>query len=547
MLTTLLIPIPAIGGLALASVVGGAALREDLVFLAVLYASVYVRRFGQRWTALGIVATFAYFFGLFIGTQPAQLPSLAWAVLLGTASTFVVRFVVVPKHARGSLFWVMEAVRAQLRLVLERPPAVGASEDRFLRVMIEIARVNETMLAVAEQGVVAGVFDDLTFRCEVAAENVIVAAGSVDSDRSQLEAAEREMTAMLQEVRSVDTRAADPDSSSPQRDAILGEVQRPASGLAYRLRPTTRQAIQVTLAAAAAIAAGEHISPQRWYWAVITAFVVFSGTTSAGETLTRAWAGFLGTVVGVAAGTGVGLLTGHDPALESALLFVSLLFTAYFLRVGLGIAWFFVTLALVMLYELLGRFAESILIVRVLEVLTGVVCGGVAAFVVLPTSTRVVFRADVLAALHALRDGIQPIAIGTPVEAQAASRRFDAALRRLRSRVRPLRSGPTFAGGSLFARRWLRNLELCGYYARNAVCASREDAASEAIQRVRAALDGIAGALEGDEAWPRAASTAPETAPPQYVTGTTRQYVTRIADSLALLFTEHPRTASSAV
>jgi hypothetical protein len=533
-LTTVLIPIPVVCGLALATLAAGNRIREDVLFLIVVFAGVYVRRYGQRWTALGIAGTFAYFFGLFAETQISDLPALAGAIVLGTGITFAMRFVFFHRHPRGSLYWVMEAVRAQLRLVRQGLELTRSSvEDRLTLVVLNIARVNETMLVVLEQGGVASAFEGLMFRTEVAAEDWIVATVG-DPEPTHQAAVEREMAAVIEEVRHVTTSEnADADASGPQRDAILTEAKQTGATVAYGLPPTTRQAIQVTVAAALAIVIGEHISGQRWYWAVITSFVVFTGTTSAGETLTRAWGGFFVTVIGVVAGTGVGILVKHDDvALESWLLFISLLFAAYFLRVGLGVAWFFITLVLAMLYELTGRFSETVLVLRLLEVLTGVVCGGLAAFAILPTSTRAVFRADARAVLQALHDGLETIARADAGEAQAACRRCDAAVRRLRIRVRPLRSGPTFAGSSLFARRWLRNVELCAYYGRNAACAPRETGSEEPVHAAVAQIDRLLSTIDGDTSWPSSSSALPEPAQPEFVKGGVAVYIGRIHDIL---------------
>src|SRR6185437_5398205 len=78
------------------------------------------------------------------------------------------------------------------------------------------------------------------------------------------------------------------------------------------LRPTTRQAIQVSVAAALCIITGEMVSPSRWYWAVIAAFVIFAGTNSWGETLTKGWQRLLGTVLGVPCGVLVATLVSGD-------------------------------------------------------------------------------------------------------------------------------------------------------------------------------------------------------------------------------------------
>ena len=65
---------------------------------------------------------------------------------------------------------------------------------------------------------------------------------------------------------------------------------------------TTRQAIQAVVAASLAIVTGDLVSPARWYWAVIAAFVVFAGTNTWGDTLTKGWQRLWGTVLGVPCG-----------------------------------------------------------------------------------------------------------------------------------------------------------------------------------------------------------------------------------------------------
>src|SRR5699024_8425808 len=86
----------------------------------------------------------------------------------------------------------------------------------------------------------------------------------------------------------------------------------------HRMRPTTRAAIQVACAGAAAIFFGELVSSTRWYWAVITAFVVFAGTGSRGELLIKAWRRTVGTLLGVIAGVGVAVLVSGYPMLQLA-------------------------------------------------------------------------------------------------------------------------------------------------------------------------------------------------------------------------------------
>ncbi len=525
-ITTGLVLLPAILGMTLGTAVAGHALIEDPLFLVVLFTGVYVRRYGQRHTTLGIVWVFSFFFSLFIGARVDQLPPLFGALTLGTASTYVMRFVV-PKYRRGSLWSVRQSILAQLRLAAAPVPHAA------LAVLVpHLAEINETILAVEEQGVIPASLERLILECELAAENLLIARSGEDVETRR--SAERRFAEAIERfVAAVGTAPPPQDEEpGPQHTAIIEEARR-GSQTQYRLRPTTRQAIQVTVAAAGAIAAGEHISPQRWYWAVIVTFIVYNGTVSAGETVVRAWASFLGTLAGVLAGGFIGHLVRGDVALESTLLFLGMLFAAYFLRRIYGVALFFITLVLVMLYSLTGRFTESLLLIRLFEVIIGAVIGGVAAVWILPTSTRRVFRGDVIASLQAMCDALEVLGGDDERRVQAASRRFDTAVRRLRQRVRPLRSGPTFAGFSEFARRWLWALELSAYHLRNAVVAPTFE--REQVRAAAAKTAAILQEISSDLEWPQASAPLPELPPPRCGPGENAQPIAQIGELLARL------------
>jgi hypothetical protein len=532
--TTASIPLPAIAGMALGTAVAGNPARVDLVFLVVVFFAAYVRRFGQRYVSLGVVGFLAYFFSLFVDATIAELPVACCAIVVGVGSTYVMRFVVVPKHRQGSLWSVMQSILAQLRIATERARNVPASRVDRLEVLVRaIARVNETMLAIEEQGIIAAPFEDIAFSCELAAENLLVATfGGTDAT---CDAASRELADAMERARhAAASPAPEPTASSAQREAILEESRRPAI-IQYGLRLTTRQAMQITTAAAAAIVVGNRISPQRWYWAVLIAFIVFTGTTSSGETLTRAWASILGTMIGVLAGVVVGTLVHGHIAFETGLFFLSMLGAAYFLRsTAYGVASFFIVTMLALLYSLLGRFTEQILLVRFLETVTGATFGVLAATVFLRTSTRLVFRADVRAVLETLRDALAVLADAHATDAVPASRRCDAAVRRLRVRIDPLRSGPTFAGSSGFARSWLWALELCAYHLRNAAGIHRRDAGEDgempaaALRETRARAEELIAMIDADEVWPYRSSGPLDLEPPYLPEPRTEHFITHI-------------------
>lgn len=180
----------------------------------------------------------------------------------------------------------------------------------------------------------------------------------------------------------------------PADDEAEAEPDQPRGML-----PTTRTAVQVVVAGALSIYLGGLVAPGQWFWAVITAFVVFAGANSRGELLVRAWSRTLGTLGGVIAGVVVAsLVTGHV-VLQGGVVLVCVFLAFYLLPVSYGLMTFFVTTMLGVLYGLLGRFSVAFLEIRLLETVIGAVAGAVAALLVLPTRTRGVVREQAAAFL----------------------------------------------------------------------------------------------------------------------------------------------------
>lgn len=95
-----LVTMALVTGAAVPMMLLGAALGHeqwaaDGVFVVVLALVTYVRRFGPRAMALGMVSYMAYFFTLFLGAKPDQLPWLAVSALIGVAVAAVMRFAII--------------------------------------------------------------------------------------------------------------------------------------------------------------------------------------------------------------------------------------------------------------------------------------------------------------------------------------------------------------------------------------------------------------------------------------------------------------------
>ncbi|MYW76508.1 FUSC family protein, partial [Pseudonocardia sp. SID8383] len=205
----------------------------------------------------------------------------------------------------------------------------------------------------------------------------------------------------------------------------------------------TRQAVQVGVATSLAIVVGELISPARWYWAVIAAFVVFAGTASRGDVLSRGWARAVGTAGGVVAGMLLALLVGGNVVASLALLFVCVFLALYLVRISQAMMAFWITAVLALLYGVIGQFSVQTLVLRVEETVVGGALGMLAAYLVLPTRSRTAFAEaldDALTAVDvSLRTSVDA-ALGRPGAGDPLekARAVDTAVATVRTRAVPL-------------------------------------------------------------------------------------------------------------
>ena len=235
-----------------------------------------------------------------------------------------------------------------------------------------------------------------------------------------------------------------PDALSPA-DAAPGDAP-PADGrgLLDRLSPTDRTAVQVLVAGSLAIVVGQAISMQRWYWAVIGAFVVFTNTPTRADTLRRAGSRIVGTALGVAAGLVLGETLSGDLRIELALIVV-LVFAAFWaLQVSYTAMVMCVTVVLALLYSLIGTLSGDVLVLRVEMTLVGAGIGGAVAVLVLPSSGRDAFD-DAVAAMLKRVDDLLATVQDAPRPGQALLRErvrdLDRAFQDLRTTTRPLVAG----------------------------------------------------------------------------------------------------------
>ena len=254
-------------------------------------------------------------------------------------------------------------------------------------------------------------------------------------------------------------------------DASNRRHRQTSSNCSPGLLPTTRQAIQVAVAAALAIVVGEVVSPSHWYWAAIAAFVIFAGTNSWAETLDKGWQRLLGTVLGVPSGVLVATLVSGNTIASLVMIFVCLFCAFYFMKVTYSLMTFWISTMLALMYGLLGEFTYSLLLLRIEETAIGAVIGIAAAVLVLPVNTRAKIRGDAHTFFLTLSDLVEASVaslLGTPAPARLTetARQLGRDLQQFRITAKPMSAGVAGLAGRRTMRHGLRMLTACDRYAR---------------------------------------------------------------------------------
>jgi uncharacterized membrane protein YccC len=144
---------------------------------------------------------------------------------------------------------------------------------------------------------------------------------------------------------------------------------------------TTKYAIRTAAASAVAIFISKYFDIDRGYWLAFTVILVIQPYI--GDTIKKAMDRVIGTVAGSIAG---GLLLRLPTGLyfKEAVLFMCFVFMVYFIRKNYPIAVFFITLSLVLLFDVEHSFNPMLIYIRTGSTILGAALGIVAGFALLP-------------------------------------------------------------------------------------------------------------------------------------------------------------------
>jgi uncharacterized membrane protein YccC len=469
--------------IAIAALLEDYRLMSDLVFLGVIFAASLARIYGPRGFAVGMFAFTSYFIGAYLKPEIAQLPLAALGPVVAVAIGHLVRTYIVTDDRKREILQALIAVQGRTSDILGKLELISASGrcteadrlalQRLEERLKEVVLMAESSLPLTPEGeggdaaseTPATIAAMKIFDLHLAAESAIVLSleslpppGLVEAvlngdaarvahfaddpaeDDQQAASETRRALKWLHEAR----QALSAEIERIRRQGPHGLEMAPSSSLRAKpdfslKNPLVRAALQITIASGIAMIFGLMLSRERWFWSVLTAFLVFNNTKSRGDTAVRAIQRSIGTLLGIAIGLGAATLLAGHPAPAVVLASICVFLAFYFLQVSYAVMSFFVTIVLCLIYGLIGQLTLDLLLLRLEETLIGALAGTFVAFVVLPASTRSSVERALLRWYDVLRQMLAAAEGGKGrLELIEMSRRLDAAYRELTLAAKPL-------------------------------------------------------------------------------------------------------------
>lgn len=489
LLTRVFAACAAICAILLASILAAIPIVADLAFVSVIFVAVYVRKFGVRWLAVGMIAFMSYFMGDYLHPATTDIGWIALAVLIAFTVTHLVTNFILRDDPEQDFRRALSTIDHRTSLILHylHASAAGArpsgSNRKPLRTQMshlrDIVLMAEGFIPHGEGGSLSpsGAASDLAvalFDLQLSIERLVqigiqapLPAGLLEAMLHRDDPAMEREWARLRNSPENEVLPARQLMRVHQARAQLGQalgprpsqVFRPAEGKARPLQAESQQhaspagaswvphclhaPIQVSLACAIALGCGLLFSPTRWYWAVITAFIVFNNTHSRADTARRALQRSGGTLAGLFAGSAMATLLNGHMAISIVLLLVLFFFAFYFVQASYQLMIFFITIALALLYGVMGMFTPELLVLRLEETIVGSLAGVMVAFLVFPVRASAEAAVALKEYLTALGDLVvaarsRAQGLGGRGDLLTLSRSLDRSYAELAGKVRPL-------------------------------------------------------------------------------------------------------------
>lgn len=466
--------------LAVLTLIEHSLLLVSVLLLLVIFLAVYARRFNARWQAVGMFAFMCVVVGAFLKPTEIELDAIAFSLCLSGFIAHLIRNVVLPEKPDVDCRRAMQAASGLIdRLSNEIVAKAGSgwtATDK--RKAIELERRTRDAILLCESYLPvssSGTFADGTaaflamrlFDLHLAMEGALSKAlAPAEIQSSGLSAVVQEKLKLLQDAKK-SANAAMSATPAVSFSTTTGSNKKvtlfPRRGEWLSDKPL-RQALQVTIASAIAMIGGVALSQERWFWAVLTAFLIFSNTQSRGDLTVRALNRALGTAGGILVGIALATLVHGELYLTIGLVAVSIFAAFYLSSLSYSAMTFLITIAIALVYGLIGVFTPALLVLRLEETVIGVAAGIFVSLFVLPISTLKQARQAMDKALKALDLFLREVLEGNKnTGLVAAVRQLDEAQTEVRAAIGPMQSSWTFGLAQEKPRRALIRVSMLVY------------------------------------------------------------------------------------
>lgn len=472
---------------------------NHLVFVLLIGTVAYARQFGGPWIPVGLAANVSYFFGAFLKPDTQMLHWQWIGVAIGAVCALIVHQLVVPHRPWRRMRWAVSSIRMRMGAMLAQA-ARCAENDKPPRLKRELARL-ATAVTIAENELDNLEGGRLAHRPLAEALLSMLALAErfalqfhdhperiAGSNASQRELEDLSRALMHYTPLPEEGALASIASGIDQLEEALALPPDLDAAKSWKVPPSTpkrvqiRYGIQSAAAAALAIVGGVMLSPGRWYWAVITVFVMFTGTFSRGQALAKSLQRVFGTLAGILVAMGVVWLLRGNTHLTLALMPLAIFCVFYaFIQSYTWMA-FWITVTVALLFSATGRFSDALMLLRLEETAIGAAAGIIVAAFVLPKSTESHAREQLNDLLDATNAVLRTAMLEGPLDRlklTAAMHDFTAKLANMRDAIEPLR---IFPGSRATGQRdkITRQLVLTSYWVHEIALAVRQlDSAGE--------------------------------------------------------------------
>ncbi len=377
-------------------------LRIDLLLLAVVFVTTYVRRFGIRWQAVGVFTFMCGVVGAFLKAPETDLGKIALALAISGFTAHLIGSVVMPEVLSVDFRRVVSAtvsLSRQLRqAIMAAQRSSGSSDHREVRriggglrnaiLMCESYLPPRTDNEDADLETRVGLrFLDLQLAAETSIELCLPDGGSRrGSQAADLQTA---LEDLRQSEEAIEAGVKRLPVSFPEKQAVKTPAQKAAM---FPLRgewfkdESLRLSLQVTLACAIAMAGGELLSSERWFWAVMTAFLIFMNAQSGGAVAARAVDRSLGTAAGIVLGIVLAATIHGNPYWTIPLVAMAIFAAFYTARLSYIFMTVCINITIALIYGFVGIFTPELLVLRLEETAVGAAAGIFVALLILPVS-----------------------------------------------------------------------------------------------------------------------------------------------------------------